>query len=94
MNIIERGLIRWTKTEEVTHYIQKRKTHILDPLKTYHGKDGVKRLVDYIEDKVKQLYAMISQQPWITNLLKGKHQPKEKSGISLLENLIPLRMGR
>ena len=59
---------------------------VLDPLKMYR-KDRVEKLIEHIEDEVKQLYATFPQQTMaeFTDVLKWKHEAAEKCHICLKE---------
>ena len=60
---------------------------VSDPLKMYRGKDCVEKIVEYIEEEVKRLYATFPQQPMtgLTNVLKREHEAAEKCRICLKE---------
>ena len=60
---------------------------VSDPLKMYRGKDCVEKVVEYIEEEVKRLYATFPQQPMtgLTNVLKREHEAAEKCRICLKE---------
>ena len=53
----------------------------------YRGKDCVEKFVEYIEDKVKRLYAKFPQKPMkkLTNVLKTEHEAAEKCHVCLKE---------
>ena len=56
-------------------------------LKMYQGKDCIDKLVEYIKDKVKQLYGTFPQQPMkqLIELLKKEHETAEKCHICFKE---------
>ena len=61
--------------------------YVPDPLKMYQGTDCVKKFVEYIEEKIKRLYATFSRQPMIelTDELKREHKATERFHICLKE---------
>ena len=60
---------------------------VLNPLKMYRGKDCVEKLVEYIEEEVRPLYATFPRQPMrkLTGALKREYKTEEKCHICLKE---------
>ena len=56
---------------------------VSDPLKMYRGKYCVEKFVEYIEEEVKRLYEIFSQQSMIklTDVQKREHEAAEKCHI-------------